>query len=63
MTERIMLGKLKNGSNGQSMSPSFVDEHGSGLSKEGRVAAKYMGTVADREEMRALGKEQVLRVG
>ena len=30
--------------------------------KNGRVSAKYMGTVTDRHDMRLLGKEQVLRV-
>ena len=55
------MGDIQNGQGGQ-FSETFAKEQGDGISKGGRVAAKYMGTLRDQEEMRALGKEQVLRV-
>lgn len=35
---------------------------GDGVGTKGHVSGKYIGTVADQQDMLALGKDQVLRV-
>lgn len=46
--------------NGGEIEASEVEDDGN--RKKGFLAQKYMGTIADKEDMRVLGKSQVLRV-
>ena len=57
-SEQISLDKAKNGNTTQVEAVAEDEE----LSYSGHVAPKYLGSVADRRDMSALGKEQVLRV-
>lgn len=61
MSENITLQDMKGGENGQKQ-VSLEGEDDFEKNEDGLVEAKYMGTMADRREMSALGKQQVLRV-
>lgn len=61
MSENITLQNLKDGGNGPKQ-VSLEPEDDFEKNDDGLVGAKYMGTMADRREMSALGKQQVLRV-
>lgn len=61
MPEHIALREATDFAKGHSTAIS-VEEQGDAPAKNGRLLAKYMGTLADKEDMRALGKVQVLRV-
>lgn len=56
-SENIALGHTKDGGQVQSSAAEDVE-----YVHKGRVAPKYMGTLADQRDMSALGREQVLRV-
>lgn len=53
----IVPGQIKSGGQVQSSAAGDVE-----YAHKGRVAPKYMGTLADQRDMSALGREQVLRV-
>ena len=62
MSENINLQNLQDGKNGQKQVVVVQPDDDYAKEGDGLVEAKYMGTVADRREMSALGKQQVLRV-
>jgi hypothetical protein len=53
----IALEVVKDGSQVQTTAVDDVE-----YAHKGHVAAKYLGTVTDKNDMSALGREQVLRV-
>jgi hypothetical protein len=57
-SENMSLEKVNNG---KAVEVTAVEEDEE-LAYSGNVAAKYLGSVADRRDMKVLGREQVLRV-